>query len=196
MSLATQVLKYSSKRAVELWNLLKQAKDESDIEILTTSFLQHKSDQEVAIDAVAEVAEQIDAEIEAITQCLAFGEIAARKQYLVELHNRAIERLKSKKETIDKTIIKLYEAGAIATKTEGLSRTIKIQTNPPSCEVLIPTQDLPEEYRYEKVEIRADKKAITQAWKEGIEVEGTEVFQKQRVVYGAYKPRGVHKLRN
>ncbi|MDJ0692257.1 MAG: hypothetical protein QNJ41_27670 [Xenococcaceae cyanobacterium MO_188.B32] len=54
MSLATQVLKYSSKRAVELWNLLKQTKDESDIEILTTSFLQHKSDQEVAIDAVAE----------------------------------------------------------------------------------------------------------------------------------------------
>ena len=39
MSLATQVLKYSSKRAVELWHLLKQTKDESDIEILTTSFL-------------------------------------------------------------------------------------------------------------------------------------------------------------
>ncbi len=67
MSLATQVLKYSSKRAVELWNLLKQTKDESDIEILTTSFLQHKSDQEVAIDAVAEVAEQIEAEISAIS---------------------------------------------------------------------------------------------------------------------------------
>ena len=66
MSLATQVLKYSSKRAVELWNLLKRTKDESDIEILTTSFLQHKSDREVAIDAVAEVAEQIDAEISAI----------------------------------------------------------------------------------------------------------------------------------
>ncbi len=49
--------------------------------------------------------------------------------------------------------------------------------------MLIPTQDLPEEYRYEKVEIRADKKARTQAWKEGIAVEGTEVFQKQRVVY-------------
>lgn len=81
MSLATQVLKYSSKRAVELWNLLKQAKDESDLEILTSSFLQHKSEQEVAIDAVADVAEQIDAEIEAIV---------ARKQYLVELHNRAI----------------------------------------------------------------------------------------------------------
>ena len=174
MSLATQVLKYSSKRAIELWNLLKQAKDESDIEVLTASFLQHKSDQEVAIDAVAEVAEQIDAEISAI---------AARKQYLVELHNRAIERLKSKKETIDKTIIKLYEAGAIATKTEGLSRTIKIKTNPPSCQVLISPEDLPEEYRYEKVEIKADKKAITQAWKQGIEVEGTEVFQKQRVVY-------------
>ena len=174
MSLATQVLKYSSKRAVELWNLLKQTKDESDIEILTTSFLQHKSDQEVAIDAVAEVAEQIEAEIAAI---------ASRKQYLVDLHNRAIERLKSKKETIDKTIIKLHEAGAIATSTEGLSRTIKIKTNPPTAQVLIPTQDLPEEYRYEKVEIRADKKAITQAWKEGIEVEGTEVFQKQRVVY-------------
>ena len=174
MSLATQVLKYSSKRAVELWNLLKQTKDESDIEILTTSFLQHKSDQEVAIDAVAEVAEQIDAEIAAIS---------ARKQYLVDLHNRAIERLKSKRETIDKTIIKLHEAGAIATSTEGLSRTIKIKTNPPTAQVLIPTQDLPEEYRYEKVEIRADKKAITQAWKEGIEVEGTEVFQKQRVVY-------------
>ena len=174
MSLATQVLKYSSKRAVELWNLLKQAKDESDLEILTASFLQHKSDQEVAIDAVADVAEQIDAEIEAIV---------ARKQYLVELHNRAIARLKSRKETIDRTIIKLYEAGAIANKSEGLSRTIKIQNNPPSCQVLIPTQDLPEEYRYEKVEVKPDKKAITQAWKQGIEVEGTEVVQKQRVVY-------------
>lgn len=174
MSLATQVLKYSSKRAVELWNLLKQAKDESDIEILTTSFLQHKSDRDVAIDAVAEVAEQIEAEVEAIV---------ARKQYLVELHNRAIARLKSKRETIDNTIIKLHESGAIANKTEGLSRTIKIQNNPPSCQVLIPTQDLPEGYRYEKVELKADKKAITQAWKQGIEVEGTEVVQKQRVVY-------------
>ena len=174
MSLATQVLKYSSKRAVELWNLLKQAKDESDLEILTASFLQHKSDQEVAIDAVADIAEQIDAEIAAI---------AARKQHLVELHNRAIARLKSRKETIDNTIIKLHESGAIANKTEGLSRAIKIKTNPPSCQVLIPTQDLPEEYRYEKIEVKPDKKAITQAWKQGIEVEGTEVVQKQRVVY-------------
>ena len=178
MSLATQVLKYSSTRAVELWNLLKQTKDESDLEILTASFLQHKSDQEVAIDAVADVAEQIEAEIAAI---------AARKKHLVELHNRAIERLKSKKETINRTIIKLHESGAIANKTEGLSRTIKIQNNPPSCQVLIPTQDLPEEYRYEKVEVKPDKKAITQAWKQGIEVEGTEVFQKQRVVYGLSK---------
>ncbi|MBE9048571.1 siphovirus Gp157 family protein, partial [Pleurocapsales cyanobacterium LEGE 10410] len=96
-------------------------------------------------------------------------------------------KLKSKKETIDRTIIKLHESGAIANKTEGLSRTIKIQNNPPSCQVLIPTQDLPEEYRYEKVEVKPDKKAITQAWKQGIEVEGTEVFQKQRVVYGLSK---------
>ncbi len=174
MSLATQVLKYSSTRAVELWNLLKQTKDESELEILTISFLQHKSDREVAIDAVAEVAEQIEAEIAAIT---------ARKQYLVDLHNRAINKLKSKKETIDKTIIKLHETGALSSKTEGLSRTIKIRTNPPSCHVLIPAKDLPDEYRYQKVEIKADKKAITQAWKQGIEIEGTEVFQKQRVVY-------------
>ena len=102
---------------------------------------------------MADVAEQIDAEIAAI---------AARKQYLVELHNRAIERLKSKKETIDRTIIKLYEAGAIAPYTAGLSRTIKIQNNPPSCQVLIPTEDLPEEYRYEKVEIKPDKGASPQ----------------------------------
>ncbi|MBE9048522.1 siphovirus Gp157 family protein, partial [Pleurocapsales cyanobacterium LEGE 10410] len=96
-------------------------------------------------------------------------------------------KLKSKKETIARTIIKLHESGAIANKTEGLSRTIKIQNNPPSCQVLIQTEDLPEEYRYEKVEIKPDKKAITQAWKQGIEVEGTEVFQKQRVVYGLSK---------
>ncbi len=67
----------------------------------------------------------------------------------------------------------------------GKHRHITVKENPPSCEVSIDPSQLPEPYRRveTKTVISADKKAIANAWKHGVPVEGTRIFRKRRVVY-------------
>ena len=77
----------------------------------------------------------------------------------------------------------------LTSETIGKNHRITVKENPPTCEVLVDASQLPEPYRRTetKIVISADKKAIADAWKQGMPVDGTRVFRKRRVVYSLLK---------
>ena len=132
-------------------------------------------DQEIAVDTQAELADQLDAEICAVK---------ARLKHLVELHNKAIQRLERWRNSLDKTLLQFHSMGVIPTEIVGRLRHIQLKENPPSCEVLINPCDLPIEYRTEKLVVTPNKRKIVADWKQGIPVNGTRIERKLRVEYG------------
>ena len=132
-------------------------------------------DQEIAVDTQAELADQLDAEICAVK---------ARLKHLVELHNKAIQRLERWRNSLDKTLLQFHSMGVIPTEIVGRLRHIQLKENPPSCEVLINPCDLPIEYRTEKLVVTPNKRKIVADWKQGLPVNGTRIERKLRVEYG------------
>jgi hypothetical protein len=178
MSLATQSLKLTSKEAAQLWRDLQNTRDISEIDELLQSIWQAQINQEVATDIMADLSDQIQAEIIAIK---------ARMEQIVAIHQAAINKLESWRSSLDKTIINLNEQGLINSELVGQQRRIAIKDNPPTCEVIVEPSLLPEEYQRVKTVINPDKKAIIAAWKRGIPVEGTRVYRQRKVVYGLLK---------
>ncbi|MFS8119654.1 MAG: siphovirus Gp157 family protein, partial [Microcoleus sp.] len=168
MNLATASLAQSSINAAQLWHQLESAESSEEIDQLLQSLWQTQETQELAVDAHADLADQIDAEIASIT---------ARMQYLIELHSKAINKLQGWKERLDRTVLYFNECGILTSETIGKHRRITVKENPPTCEVLIDPSQLPEPYR--RVETKtvtsADKKAIANAWKQRMPVDGTKV---------------------
>ncbi len=78
----------------------------------------------------------------------------------------------------------------------GKHRHIAIKKNPPTCEVLIDSSQLPEPYRRveTKTVISADKKAIADAWKQGKPVDVARVFRKRKVVYSLLPGNNLYSL--
>jgi len=180
MNLATQSLAQTSLAAAQLWHQLESIETPEEIDQLLQSLWQTQESQELAVDTHADLADQIDAEIAAIK---------ARMQYLIELHSTAINKLQGWRERLDKTVLYFNECGVLTSETIGKHRRIAVKENPPTCEVLVDASQLPEPYRRTetKIVISADKKAIADAWKQGLPVDGTRVFRKRRVVYSLLK---------
>ena len=180
MNLATQSLAQTSLAAAQLWHQLESIETPEEIDLLLQSLWQTQESQELAVDTYADLADQIDAEIAAIK---------ARMQYLIELHSTAINKLQGWRERLDKTVLYFNECGVLTSETIGKHRRITVKENPPTCEVLVDASQLPEPYRRTetKIVISADKKAIADAWKRGLPVDGTNVFCKRRVVYSLLK---------
>jgi hypothetical protein len=177
MSLTTQSLKLSSEAALQLWRQLKHTSNPEEMEEIIASLWTQQASQEDATDACADLVDQIDAEMVAIQ---------ARMEHLIAIHQKARQRLQKWREQIDQSVIQLNENGIITNSVMGKQRRITIRENPPTCEVLIKPEDLPESYRIEKVKVTvtANKKAITDQWRKGQPIpEGTRVYRKRRVVY-------------
>lgn len=175
MYLAKDSLARYSMQAVELWNQLETAETPEEEEAILKEIWENHTDQEMAADTQAELADQLDAEICAVK---------ARLKHLVELHAEAIERLERWRSSLDKTLLQLHSMGVISTEIVGRSRHIRLKENPPSCEVLIAPCDLPTEYRTEKLVVTPNKRKIVADWKRGIPVDGTRIERKIRVEYG------------
>jgi hypothetical protein len=174
-SVALRSLKGISVLAVQAWRLLQKAESpEQEAEALEQLW-QLQNGQEAAIDAHAELADQIDAELAAIK---------TRMDYFVKIHRLELDRLTRWREHLDQTILQLNESGLIASEAAGQQRRIRIKLNPPACEVVDMSQ-VPVEYVTTKeiVERRVDKAAVKDAWKRGIPVAGTQVERKRKVVY-------------
>jgi hypothetical protein len=178
MSLAVQSLKITSIEAARLWRDLQSTNDESEVDQILQSLWQAQTDGELLVDICADLADQIDAEIVAVK---------ARMQHLVKIHQAAIEKLEQWRSRLDFTIVNLNEQGIIDNELIGQQRRITVKDNPPTCEVLVDPSQLPEEYQRSQVKVYANKKAITEAWKRGIPVEGTHIYCQRRVVYGLLK---------
>ncbi|MEG5059116.1 siphovirus Gp157 family protein [Microcoleus sp. A2-C5] len=175
MYLAKDSLARYSIQAVELWNQLETAETPEDEETILKELWEIQTDQEIAADTQAELADQLDAEICAVK---------ARLKHLVELHNKAIEQLERWRNSLDKTLLQFHSMGVIPTEIVGRTRHIRLKENPPSCEVLINPCDLPTEYRTEKLVVTPNKRKIVADWKQGIPVDGTRIERKLRVEYG------------
>ncbi|MCL1472051.1 siphovirus Gp157 family protein [Argonema antarcticum] len=175
MYLAKDSLARYSIQAVELWNQLESAETPEEEEAILQEIWGNQTDQEIAADTQAELADQLDAEICAVK---------ARLKHLVELHNKAIERLERWRNSLDKTLLQFHSMGVIPTEIVGRTRHIRLKENPPSCEVLINPCDLPTEYRTEKLVVTPNKRKIVADWKQGIPVDGTRIERKLRVEYG------------
>ena len=187
MNLATQSLAQTSITAAQLWQQLESSETTDDIDQLLQSIWQNQENQELAVDIHADLADQIDAEIIAIE---------TRMQYLTELHSKAIDKLQSWRERLDQTILYFNECGVLTSEIIGKHRRIAVKENPPTCEVSIDPSQLPAPYRRveTKTVISADKKAIANAWKQGIPVDGTTVFRKRKVVYSLLPGNNLHSL--
>ena len=174
-SVMMQSLKGISILAVQMWRRLNQAETPDDESKALQDLWQLQESQEVAIDAHAELADQIDAELAAVK---------ARMEYLVKIHVTELERLKRWREGLDQTILHLHESGLLDAEAAGQARRIRIKLNSPSCEILN-LEEVPEKYVTAKtvVERRADKSAIKAAWNKGIPVAGTRVERKRKVLY-------------
>ncbi len=174
MSLATKSLLTTSIEAARLWRDLERAKDTDELDQIIESLWQTQNDQELTVDIYADLNDQINAEIIAVK---------ARLEHLVNIHKNAIKKLETWQERLNNSIIHLNEQGIINNETFGKQRRIIIKDNPPTCEILVEPEELPEEYQRVVKKITADKKAITNAWRQGIPVEGTEVYRKRKFVY-------------
>jgi len=175
MYLAKDLLARYSIQAVELWNQLETAETPEEEEAILKEIWENQTNQEIAADTQAELADQLDAEICAVK---------ARLKHLVELHNEAIGRLERWRNSLDKTLLQFHSMGVIPTEIVGISRHIRLKENPPSCEVLINPCKLPTEYRTEKLVVTPNKRKIVADWKQGIPVDGTRIERKLRVEYG------------
>jgi hypothetical protein len=174
-SIAIRSLKGISILAAQTWRHLTGAETpEQETEVLEQLWFLQDS-QEAAIDAHAELVDQIDAELAAIK---------ARMEHLVKVHVAELDRLTRWRENLDRTVLQLNESGLITSEAAGQQRRIRIKLNPPACEVLDMSQ-VPTEYIRVKVveERRVDKAAVKDAWKQGIPVAGTQVERHRKVVY-------------
>jgi len=185
MSLAVQSLKITSIEAARLWRDLQSTNDESEVDQILQSLWQAQTDGELLVDICADLADQIDAEMTAVK---------ARMQHLIKIHQTAIEKLEQWRSRLDFTIVNLNEQGIINNELIGQQRRITVKENPPTCEVLVDPLQLPEEYQRSQVKVYANKKAITEAWKRGIPVDGTHIYCQRRVVYGLLKSNNFQEL--
>ena len=172
--IAQDSLSLFSNQASELWGHLSEAATPEEEEVILQALWETQGEQEKAIDTQAELADQLDAEIAAIK---------ARRQHLLDIHNTALERLERWRNSLDATVLRLNSFGTIPNIAIGRSRQIVVKENPPSCEVQINPQDLPEEYRTEKTTYTPNRRKIVAAWSRGVPVEGTHVFKKRKVEY-------------
>lgn len=174
-SVMMQSLEGISTLAAQAWHRLDTAMPEDQSQVLA-ELIQLQDEQTLAIDAFAELADQMELEIEALKH---------RKQKLLDIHDQEINRLSMLRERLDQTILDLNEEGLIGVESTGNSRNIIIRENAPSCEILNESE-IPAEYlitKEAKIEIRPDKNKILKAWKTGTSVPGTSIHRKRRVIY-------------
>ncbi len=96
MQLAIPSLTNTSILATELWQKLESLADSEKIDQLLQSIWKNQENQELATDAYADLADQIDAEITAIK---------ARIEYLVQIHSAAIKKLEGWRSRLDQNLL-------------------------------------------------------------------------------------------
>lgn len=162
-------IKTSSNSAYNLADLISQ--------------LQHTDDPEVVAmfeDAVEEAGEHFR---EYVTMCLDLGADLSMSAEAIETEIERLQLLKAERKSRAQRIhdaVKRYMEMVGTSEIVTDLYTVKVRRNPPKVEI---TDELVihKEYKREVVEYKVDKKAIAEALKAGVVVDGARLVQTNRL---------------
>jgi hypothetical protein len=171
-----QTLKGTSILAAQTLRSLQFASAEEEEQSILQEFWKLQEHRESLVDAHAELADALDADIAAIT---------ARLAHIKAIHEAELTRLKRWRSHLDQTILQMNDSGLLPeSEVEGQTRRILIKLNPPSVDdTCTQLSQVPEEYLTTKTVVALDKKTIIKAWQKGTAIPGVEVRRKRKVVY-------------
>jgi hypothetical protein len=148
-----------SSFAVELWQQLEDLPEGEEQEQNLEKLLQIQDATADKIDAIAYVADQLKVDLQAWE---------VRLQKVVELHSSVINKRKKQLEKLKAYLVCLNKLGVLENKVIGTERQIDFQNSPPSVEVLVEPEELPQEYQ--SIKVTAKSKEILDAYQRGEDI--------------------------
>jgi len=139
--------------AAEVWDKLQMVETEEELQDIFTSL-------EGDIDAIAQIDDQLEVAIAA-------AEAKAKK--VTEILKSQVEEYKSAQSLLHKKLIEWHQEGKLPQKATGAERKISFQAYP-KVDLLVDIEELPLEYRTEKISYTANKKLLKEAIDKGIDV--------------------------
>ncbi|MGI0481978.1 macro domain-containing protein [Geminocystis sp. CENA526] len=159
------------EKASQIWLELTNLDDEEEIMILLDKL-------GTDIDGFAWLNDQYE---------LAITSTIAKQKKVNEMWQNQVEELKKGQELLQQKLLNLYEQKILQKKEEGKERNL-IFREYPKINVIVKPEELPSEYRTEKVTYSADKKALKEANNQGIDISKiAEIDRNLKVKFG-FKP--------
>jgi O-acetyl-ADP-ribose deacetylase (regulator of RNase III) len=156
------------EKAAQIWQQLMDNDDEEKIISLLAKL-------DTDIDGFAWINDQYE---------LAITSANARQKKVNEMLQNQVEELKKGQELLQKRLLNLYQQKILSKKEEGKERSL-IFREYPRINIKVKPEELPPEYRTEKVNYTADKKALKEAKNKGIDISKiAEVDQNLKVKFG------------
>ncbi|MTF38187.1 macro domain-containing protein [Cyanobacterium aponinum] len=138
------------EKAATIWQDLVNLEDEDEIIILLRKL-------GLDIDGFAWINDQYE---------IAIASVKARQKKVNEMLKNQVQQLEKGQELLQKTLVNLYQEGSLNKKEEGEERRLLFREYP-KVDIKVKTEELPEEYRLEKISYSADKKALKEAIERG-----------------------------
>lgn len=140
---------YHEKASI-IWQNLLEVEDEEEIISLLSQL-------ELDIDGFAWINDQFE---------VAIASAKAKQQKVNEMMKNKVEELEKGQKLLEKMLVKLYQEGVLKKREEGKERRLLFRDYP-KVNLKVNPENLPEEYRREKISYHADRKAIKEAIKQG-----------------------------
>lgn len=141
------------QKASEIWQELHQQENEEEIMILLDKL-------GLDIDGFAWINDQYE---------LAISSHIAKQKKVNEILQNQIEELKKGQGLLQQKLLFLYEQKILGKKVEGKERSLLFREYP-KINLKVKPEELPPEYRTEKITYTADKKALKDANNQGIDI--------------------------
>ncbi|WP_017294323.1 CHAT domain-containing protein [Geminocystis herdmanii] len=141
------------EKASQIWQELSQVENEEEVMILLDKL-------GLDIDGFAWINDQYE---------LAISSNMAKQKKVNEILQNQIEELKKGQALLQQKLLSLHQQKILTKKVEGKERSL-IFREYPKINVKVKPEELPPEYRTEKVTYTADKKALKEANNKGIDI--------------------------
>ena len=162
------ILQTYNELAAQVWQELVNTEDEEEILRLLDKL-------DLDIDAFAWLHDQYE---------LAIASAIAKKKKVNQMLQSQVQELSKGQEVLNRYLIEKHENQNLPQKYSGQERNLRFREYP-KLNVKVKPEDLPGEYRREKINYLADKKAIKEAIKEGIDLkEIAEIDRNLKIKFG------------
>ena len=139
--------------AAQIWQELMDNEDEEEINSLIDRL-------NTDVDGLAWLNDQYE---------LSIVMAVAKQKKINEMLQAKVKQLKTGQDLLQLKLLELYKEGKLTKKSQGQERNIVFRAYP-KINLKVKPEELPAEYRQEKINYTADKKAIKEADKEGIDI--------------------------